>query len=173
MKRLIGIGLMFVFAAALVNCGGGPKPAIDESATPIDTMPPEPPPEPVVDTTPPAPEVREIFEADFDIVYFDFDKFNIKQEFRGALENNADLMKESMNLVIQIEGHCDERGTVEYNLSLGEKRANAAKNYLLNLGIAESRMQVISYGKERSAMQGHNEAAWSKNRRAQFRIISQ
>ncbi len=173
MKRLIGIGLVFVFSALLVSCGGGQNSSVDESVTPIDTATSDPDTLSVEDTTAPAPEVREIFEADFQIVYFDFDKFNIKQEFRGALENNSDLMKESMNLVIQIEGHCDERGTVEYNLSLGEKRANAAKNYLLNLGVAESRIQVISSGKERSAMMGHNEAAWSKNRRAEFRIISQ
>ncbi len=172
MKRLIGIGLMFVFAAGLVSCGGGQNSSVDESATASDTMS-ESDTLSVEDTMAPAPEVREIFESDFQIVYFDFDKFNIKEEFRITLENNADLMHESMNLVVQIEGHCDERGTVEYNLSLGEKRANAAKNYLLNLGIAESRIQVISYGKERSAMMGHNEAAWSKNRRAEFRIISQ
>jgi peptidoglycan-associated lipoprotein len=72
-----------------------------------------------------------------------------------------------------LEGHCDERGTVEYNLSLGEKRAKAVKDYLVGLGISADRLSIISYGKERPADPGHNEEAWAKNRRVEFRIISQ
>jgi len=75
--------------------------------------------------------------------------------------------------VIKIEGHCDERGTVEYNLSLGEKRAKATMDYLVGLGIDPGRISIISYGKERPADQGHTEAAWSKNRRCEFRVITQ
>ncbi|MFQ5607770.1 MAG: peptidoglycan-associated lipoprotein Pal [Candidatus Zixiibacteriota bacterium] len=173
MKRLLILVVGTAVAFSLAGCPGGDKPPIQDEfpPTPIDTTP-EPEPE-IIDTTPPEPEVREISESEFQTVYFDFDKFNVKPEFRGSLESNAELMQESMDLIIQIEGHCDERGTVEYNLSLGEKRANATKSYLINLGIADERIQVISYGKERPAMLGHNEAAWSQNRRAEFRIISQ
>lgn len=173
MKRIIGVGLIFALTAVMVSCGGGNNKVPDETPVIDTTPPPPPPPPPPVDTTPPEPEVRTISESEFQTVYFDFDKSNIKPEFAASLENNADLMKESMDMIIQIEGHCDERGTVEYNLALGERRALATKNYLVNLGVAPERIEIISYGKERPAMMGHNEAAWSKNRRAEFRILSQ
>lgn len=86
---------------------------------------------------------------------------------------NYDLLKKFSNAIIKIEGHCDERGTVEYNLSLGEKRAKAAQDYMINRGIALERINIISYGKERPVDPGHNESAWHKNRRVEFRIISQ
>ncbi len=171
MKKLLGLSLIFALTAMMVSCGPGPN-TVDETPVVVDTTPPPPPPPPV-DTTPPEPEVRTISEGEFQTVYFDFDKSSIKPNFSGALESNADLMKESMDMIIQIEGHCDERGTVEYNLALGERRAMATRSYLVNLGIAAERIEIISYGKERPAMMGHNEAAWSKNRRTEFRIISQ
>ncbi len=171
MKKLLGLGLIFALTAMMVSCGPKTVP-VDETPVIVDTTPPPPPPPPV-DTTPPEPEVRTISEGEFQTVYFDFDKSSIKPNFSSALESNADLMKESMDMIIQIEGHCDERGTVEYNLALGERRAMATRSYLVNLGVAAERIEIISYGKERPAMMGHNEAAWSKNRRTEFRIISQ
>ena len=106
-------------------------------------------------------------------IYFDFDKSNIREDQRTRIEKNAAYLKQNMGSRIQIEGNCDERGTVEYNLSLGEKRASAAMDYLKDLGVAPSRMSIISYGKERPAVMGHNEAAWAKNRRDEFKIVSQ
>lgn len=166
------IGCIFVaLGLTLTGCGGGQQ-ELPPEINPADTATPPPPP-PVEEVVPEEPEVRRISESEFQTVYFDFDKSNIKPEFSAALENNAALMKESMDLMVRVEGHCDERGTVEYNLALGERRAQSVKNYLMNLGIAEGRIDIVSYGKERPAEMGHNEAAWSKNRRAVFRIVSQ
>ena len=160
----------FVFLAT-VGCPGGDKQNLPPETPVVDTIPEEP--AVVEDTIPPEPEVRQISESEFQTVYFDFDKSNIKSEFRAALENNAALMKESMDLMVQIEGHCDERGTEEYNVALSERRALATKNYLINLGIADGRITIHPWGKLRPAMMGHNEVAWSKNRRAEFKITSQ
>lgn len=106
-------------------------------------------------------------------VYFDFDKFALRADAKIALEHNADLFKEFPDAIVRIEGHCDERGTVEYNLSLGEKRAQATMDYLAGLGVNVSRLSIVSYGKERPVDQGKNEDAWGKNRRSEFKIISQ
>ena len=99
-------------------------------------------------------------------IHFDFDKFDIRPGDAAILKGNAELLKKYPNVKIQIEGHCDERGTVEYNLALGERRANSSKNYLISLGLSAGRISTISYGKERPLDPGHNEEAWTKNRRA-------
>jgi peptidoglycan-associated lipoprotein len=101
-----------------------------------------------------------------DRVFFDYDKFDIKPEARQTLERQADWLKRYPNVTVTVEGHCDERGTREYNLALGERRANAAKNALVALGVPANRVTTISYGKERPAVVGSNEAAWAQNRRA-------
>ena len=106
------------------------------------------------------------------IVYFDFDKYNIKPEYRDMLRQKADLMKRYTQIRVRIEGHCDARGTQEYNLALGERRARAAYDYMTMLGVNASQMELISFGKERPAVDGSSEAAWSKNRRDEFRVIS-
>ena len=100
-----------------------------------------------------------------DRVFFDFDRSDLKPEARATLERQAAWLKKYPDVRIQVEGHCDERGTREFNLALGERRANAAKNYLVALGISASRLSTISYGKERPAVLGSNEAAWAQNRR--------
>jgi peptidoglycan-associated lipoprotein len=99
-------------------------------------------------------------------IHFNFDKYDIRPEDAAILKENAALLKKFSNVKIQIEGHCDERGTVEYNLALGERRANKTKDYLVSLGISSDRVSTISYGKERPLDPGHNEEAWAKNRRA-------
>jgi peptidoglycan-associated lipoprotein len=101
-----------------------------------------------------------------DVIYFDFDRYNIDAEDMAALQAQAQWLSRYPNKLATIEGHCDERGTREYNIALGERRANAAKNYLVSLGIADSRLSTISYGKERPAALGSDEAAWARNRRA-------
>jgi peptidoglycan-associated lipoprotein len=100
-----------------------------------------------------------------DRVFFDLDKSDLKPEARRTLERQAAWLKQYGNVAVTIEGHCDERGTREYNLALGDRRAKAASNYLASLGIAANRIRTISYGKERPAVLGSNEAAWSQNRR--------
>jgi peptidoglycan-associated lipoprotein len=105
-------------------------------------------------------------------VHFPFDSFVITEEAETKLKFNAEFLKNKASATVQIEGHCDERGGIQYNLALGEKRANAAKRRLTQLGIAADRVRIISYGKERPLDPGHTEAAWAKNRRANFVITS-
>jgi peptidoglycan-associated lipoprotein len=100
-----------------------------------------------------------------DRVFFDFDKYSIKADGRQTLVRQAVWLKKYPGVTITIEGHCDERGTREYNLALGERRANAVKDYLVASGISPSRIKTISYGKERPQARGSNESAWAQNRR--------
>ena len=104
-------------------------------------------------------------------VYFDYDKAMIRDDAKPVLETNASWLNKFRTIKILIEGHCDERGTEEYNLALGEKRAKAALDYLTTLGISSDRVKIISYGKSQPLDPGHNEAAWQKNRRDQFLVI--
>ncbi len=109
----------------------------------------------------------EVFESSLlKDIHFDFDKYDIRPGDAAILKGNADLLKKYHNVKIQLEGHCDERGTVEYNLALGERRANSTRNYLVSIGVSPERISTISYGKERPLDPAHNEAAWAKNRRA-------
>ena len=109
----------------------------------------------------------EVFESSLlKDIHFDFDKYDIRPGDAALLKENAALLSKYPNVKVQVEGHCDERGTVEYNLALGERRANHAKNYLVSLGISPARISTISYGKEKPLDPGHNEDAWAKNRRA-------
>ncbi|MBF0442825.1 MAG: peptidoglycan-associated lipoprotein Pal [Oligoflexales bacterium] len=101
-------------------------------------------------------------------VYFAYDDYSLSTEAQDSLKKLADYLKKTKSAVVQIEGHCDERGSVEYNLALGQRRAQSVKNFLVQLGIEESRLPTISYGEERPAVEGHDEAAWAKNRRAEF-----
>ncbi|MBA3016934.1 MAG: peptidoglycan-associated lipoprotein Pal [Proteobacteria bacterium] len=103
-------------------------------------------------------------------IYFDFDMSNLKPESQEVLKRKAEWLRNNPGESIIVEGHCDERGTNEYNLALGDRRAQSAKNFLIDLGIAESRLTTISYGEERPADPRQNEDAWSKNRRDQFVI---
>ena len=105
-------------------------------------------------------------------IHFDFDKYDIRPGDTEVLRENAALLTKNNTLKIQIEGHCDERGTIEYNLALGERRASSVKKYLISLGIKADRISVISYGKEKPLDPGHNEEAWTKNRRGHFIILS-
>jgi len=104
-------------------------------------------------------------------VYFDFDQYTLTPEARKTISRKASFLKVHPELTVIIEGHCDERGTTEYNLALGERRAMAVRDYLRLLGVDVSRITTISYGKERPAVQGHNEEAWAKNRRAHFDVV--
>jgi peptidoglycan-associated lipoprotein len=121
-------------------------------------------PKPVV-TPPPSPAVA---AATLQDIYFDFDKYSIRPGDAEILNKNYEWLKSNPNAKVRIEGNCDERGTVEYNMVLGQKRADAAKSYLTNLGANSKNLETVSYGKEKPIDPGHNEAAWAKNRRDHF-----
>jgi peptidoglycan-associated lipoprotein len=109
----------------------------------------------------------EVFESSLlKDIHFDFDKYDIRPEDMVILRENAALLKKYPKVKVQVEGHCDERGTVEYNLALGERRATSTKNYLISLGISVDRVSTITFGKEKPLDPGHHEEAWAKNRRA-------
>ena len=165
MNRIV-IALAATSVLALGACKKEPPPEIPPapraSATPTPTPPPPPPSGP-----------REGSQAHFkgamagsDVIYFDTDKFDIDSEDTVRLRRQAEYLTQYPSARATVEGHADERGTRDYNLALGERRANAAKNYLVSLGIAESRLRTISHGEERPAATASNEAAWAQNRRA-------
>ncbi len=126
-----------------------------------------PPAEPVeAASTGPTPGSQEDLVINVgDRVFFAYDKYDLDAEARSALEGQAAWLKKYPTRTLSVEGHCDERGTREYNLALGERRANSVKNYLVALGIDGSRVSTISYGKERPVALGSNESAWAQNRR--------
>jgi peptidoglycan-associated lipoprotein len=104
------------------------------------------------------------------VAYFGYDSAELSAEARAALDANAAILKKYPTWTVTVEGHCDERGTAEYNLALGERRAVAAQSYMVALGIPASRVKIVSYGKEFPFDPGHDDAAWTKNRRAHFVI---
>jgi peptidoglycan-associated lipoprotein len=137
-----------------------PPPLVEEARVPEQLIAPVPPSQPPVPQARPIPELSDIF--------FDFDRFVIRDDARSGLEANAGLLKSLSGVKILIEGHCDERGTSAYNLVLGERRAQGAAQYLRDLGVPSSQMQITSYGKERPYCGEHSEACWQSNRRAHF-----
>jgi peptidoglycan-associated lipoprotein len=119
-----------------------------------------------------AAETKEAKKADDDYAKREKERqADLKPEAKATLKNKAAWLRDHAAYVIRIEGHCDERGTAEYNLALGERRAHAAKKFLMALGVEEHRMSGISYGEEKPADPGHNEEAWAKNRRDEFRLV--
>jgi peptidoglycan-associated lipoprotein len=138
------------------------------SATVNVTAPPPPPP------PPPAPPKATLEQrlADLQDAYYDYDKSDIREDARATLTRNADALKSILgdfpNASLVVEGHCDERGSAEYNLGLGDRRATAAKDFLAQLGVPADRLKTISYGKERPVCTESNETCWQKNRRAHF-----
>ncbi len=105
-----------------------------------------------------------------ELIHFDFDSYELKPQDREILKEKASILRNREEIDLMIEGHCDERGTEEYNLALGERRARAAYEYLILLGVSPDRLDIISYGEEKPLDPRHNEQAWAKNRRAQFRV---
>ena len=170
--RLATLAVAVVLASTLTACA---KKATQVPPTTEAPPPQAPAPEKQPETTPtPEPEKipapKGITASDLQPVFFDLDSYTLRDDARGALDANAKLLRDNAGTKIVIEGHCDERGTVEYNQALGERRAQAARDYLTRAGIDEGRMQIVSYGKERPFDPGHDEAAWAKNRRAHFAL---
>lgn len=176
MKKPVLILLSLALVASLSACGKKapvapppPPPAAPEAPPPAPPPPPRPEVVPQVDeyTRLKAMSADELDKlgllAD---VYFDYDKAEIREADRATLAKNADALKKYDFLRVTLEGHCDERGTVEYNLALGERRAKAAFDYLVSLGVPADRLKTVSYGKEMQVCSESNEACWQKNRRA-------
>jgi peptidoglycan-associated lipoprotein len=114
---------------------------------------------------------REFEEEMATMIHFDFDRYNIKDEYKPVLMKKAQLLREWPTVRIKIEGHCDEWGTNEYNLALGERRANAAKEFLVGAGVAADRITTVSFGEEKPLDPAHNKEAWAMNRRCEFKVV--
>jgi peptidoglycan-associated lipoprotein len=146
---------------------------VEQPAPPAPAAPEKPKEEAKVETPAPVPSLEDAMKAFEDKnIYFDFDKYSLQSEAKDVLKQKAEFLKTHSNITIQIEGHCDERGTTEYNLALGERRAKVAQDYMVSLGVAKERISTISYGEEKPVDPGHNEEAWSKNRRDHFVIVN-
>ncbi len=180
MKKLLILVSIFALLVTISGC----KKKVEVTAPP----PPAPKVEEKAEAPEKAPTIKEpelteeeIFrmksleelnrESPLQRIHFDFDKYFIREDAKPVLERNAEWLKKFSSVKILIEGHCDERGTEEYNMALGEKRAKSTMNYLISLGISPDRIKIISYGKSRPLDPGHNEEAWALNRRADFIII--
>lgn len=157
------LGLAIVLAVA-PGCSSRKKVSATGQLEPPPTETTTPPPS---ETPPPPPPSGETGERlSLEDAFFDFDDFSLRQDAKAALEIDGKYLEKNSGTKVVIEGHCDERGSVEYNLALGEKRARAAKDYLVSYGVSGNRLTTISYGKERPFDTGHDESAWAKNRRA-------
>jgi peptidoglycan-associated lipoprotein len=149
-----------------------PAPAASAPSETRVTPPPAAPREDVV-ASPIAGSIAELNSKGYlNAAFFDYDKADLRDDARSALAVNADWLKKYPSIQVLIEGHCDERGTSAYNLALGDRRANAARDYLASLGVDATRVKTVSYGKERPACTESTEACWQKNRRAAFVITA-
>ena len=158
-------------ALALAACSKKAPEQLPPQPTPTPTSIPNATPAP----TGPAPGTQAHYQRAMqgqDTIYFDTDRYNIDSEDQAALRSQAQYFLAYPNARVTVEGHADERGTRDYNLALGERRANAAKNYLVGLGISAARIRTVSYGKERPVALGSNEAAWAQNRRAVTVVVN-
>jgi peptidoglycan-associated lipoprotein len=189
LTRCSHLVLSSLLVAAVVLSGCAKRPATTQAAAPAPTgsasttaaTPPAPAPvqsaPPTAATTTPAPSSTarpavQDFAAVPELadVFFDFDKYDIRPGDAKTLDANANWLKSNPNHLVLIEGHCDERGTNEYNLALGERRAKSTMNYLVSQGVQANRITIISYGEERPQCTEHTEACWAKNRRAHFLV---
>jgi peptidoglycan-associated lipoprotein len=187
--RAAQVTLMSVLLAGLMITGCAKRPATvaASAAAPAPSAAPSPAPAPAPSSpsappAPPAPAAAAPAQAPRPVpkefmavaalkeVYFDFDKYDIRPEDAKTLDTNATWLKSNGDNLVLIEGHCDERGTNEYNLALGERRAKATMNYLVSQGIQANRITIISYGEERPVCTEKTEACWAKNRRANFLV---
>jgi len=189
MKKNMVMLLAGISVAALLAGGCANKEAVkkEEAVVPVVAAEKVVPPQPLEQSKPvekgneikpaqeavaPQAEKSAVAENKFETVYFDFDKSDLRQDARDVLSKNAEtILKSLAGAKIQIEGHCDERGSAEYNLALGERRAKSVQKYLITLGVKAENLSIISYGKEKPAVVGDDEAAWAKNRRAEFVVV--
>ncbi|MEM1194480.1 MAG: peptidoglycan-associated lipoprotein Pal [Pseudomonadota bacterium] len=176
MNKPMKIALLMAGVSAMAACSKSapeelPPPPVSESAPVAPATPTPPPPRP----TGPVPGTQAHFAnavGSATTVYFDTDRFNIDSADAASLQAQAQYFAQYSSVTFTIEGHCDERGTREYNLALGERRANAAKNYLVSLGVSADRITTVSFGKERPVALASNASAWAQNRRAASVIVN-
>lgn len=176
--------LKFVIVLALVvvaGCRRDPPPVAPTPEQTPTTVPQRPPTtQPNAPTTTPsrdagaerAEEVRRLTAILEQVVYFDYDEFTIRDDAKELLAAKVPVLRQNTPIRLRIEGHADERGSVEYNLALGMRRANAVRDYLADFGIDATRFDVVSFGEDRPASSGSTESAWSLNRRAEFRVTA-
>lgn len=177
--RILSLSVLATASIALAACASNPPPEPPpptETAvvTPPAVTPPAPPARPTPPPTPPGPAAGS--KADFaakatDRVYFDYDKYNLDSEDMRALATQIAWLKQFPSTRVEVQGHADERGTRDYNIALGERRAQSVKSYLVSQGIADARIQTISFGKDKPLDMGHDEAAWARNRNAYTNVI--
>ncbi len=178
MKKPILLLIALALVSTLPACGKKVPPP-PPPRPPVAPEPPPPAPPPPAPEPTPVDEYARLSAMDageieqlglLDNVYFDYDRSDIRESERPALAKNAELLKKYDFLRVTVEGHCDERGTVEYNLALGERRSMAALDYLVSLGVPMERLKSVSYGKEIPVCHDANEACWQQNRRAKFTV---
>jgi peptidoglycan-associated lipoprotein len=178
-KTAVTCALVLITAVAVVGCGGKKVegPAAPPQVAP--QAPPPAPPPPVADVVPQENEYDRLKKQSSDEldrlgllaeVHFDFDSSDVREADRAILNRNADVLKKYDFMIVTVEGHCDSRGTVEYNLALGERRAKAASDYLVSLGVPAARLKTVSYGKEVTICSEQTEDCWARNRRAHFAV---
>jgi peptidoglycan-associated lipoprotein len=186
MRAALAGVLVTVLGVGFAACAKKVPPPAPQPAPPVATTPaPPPPPPPPPPPAPPAPaplSEDEIFarksleelnaEKPLGDVFFDLDRSDLKDDGRAALQKNADWMRKWASTKITVEGHCDSRGTTEYNLALGERRAQAVKAYMVSLGVGTDRVLTISKGKEQPFCTEENESCWSQNRRGHFIVTA-
>ena len=176
--------LFMLLALVVVGCRGkGAEVETTPQPTPEPARPAAPAEPPARETVPPEPfptekpTVRDELTAKayndqgvLSTVYFAFDSSELSSSAVATLRTNAEWLEAHATFSVVVSGHCDERGTIEYNLALGERRASSVRDYLTSLGVQRNRVRIVTYGEERPASPGHSEAAWSQNRRAEFEL---
>ena len=167
---LLAAVVMALFAVGCAKKGPAPVAAPPATPTsPANPANPNTPGTPAPTNPSPGGTTSNAKATDLKIIYFELDSYAIAGSAQADLDGNARMLRESASLRVTIEGHCDERGTVEYNLALGQKRADAVRDYLLAAGVSAGQLSTLSKGKEFPAAEGSDEAAWSQNRRAEFK----
>jgi peptidoglycan-associated lipoprotein len=187
-RRLTGLVVTLAVLAALSACGGKKRPPVLATTPGGEAAPAEAAQRTPVQPLDVGPDVRAVGgegtersdiaggalvageSSPLADIHFEYDSPTLTDEARATLEKHALWLQGRRDVRVTVEGHCDERGTVDYNLALGEQRARAARDYLVSLGIAAERVRIVSFGKERPLEPGHDEAAWAKNRRAHFAL---
>ncbi len=177
MKNRSVLYFVLILSVSIFALWGCPKKAEVTAAPEQKEVAPAPAPAPAPEAKPEEakPEVKEeaAAAAGMQPIYFDFDKSFIRADAKPVMKDNVEWLKSHPKVKIRIEGNCDERGTKEYNLALGQRRATSAKKYLTDMGISAGRISLISYGKEKPICTEHNETCWQKNRRDDFVVVSE
>lgn len=171
MKKLtLILGLLAIVSFVVASCAKKEVVKPQEQPQAQQNVAPAPANEATAQAQQPTEKAIEEIQKELQMIHFDFDKYNIRPDAKTGLEQNAKVLNDNPDVKVQIAGYCDERGSVEYNLALGEKRAQSAKEYLETLGIAPGRLTTISYGKSDPIDPAHNEKAWAQNRRDEFHV---